>query len=171
MATSKAKTVSAYLAELPADRRRQLASVRKLVNASLPAGYDEGMLYGMVAWYIPLAKFSDTYNRQPLGVAGLAAHKRTNTLYLFGPYADPAQRKLLEDECAAIGKTFDMGKSCLHFSSIDDLPLNALRAVLGMTSPAALIAQHEKAHAARRAAGRFRKYKSAVAERRTTPRR
>src|SRR5687768_1697180 len=120
MATSKAKTVSAYLQELPADRREQISSVRKIVNASLPAGYEEGMLYGMIGWYIPLSKFPDTYNGMPLGVAALAAQKNTNTLYMM---PGPKERKLLADECKAMGKKFDMGKSCLHFKAVEDLPI------------------------------------------------
>ena len=161
MAISKAKTVGQYLRSLPADRREALTAVRETVNASLPRGYEEGMLYGMIGWYIPLSRFPDTYNGMPLCIAGRAAQKTTNTLYLMGPYGDPKQRKLLEDECRAAGKKFDMGKSCLHFSAVEALPLKAVRTVLRAIPVDDLIEQHEKAHASRRAAGKFRKYKTA----------
>ena len=68
MVSSAATTVDAYLAAQPADRRASLAAVREVVNRNLPAGFVEGMAFGMIGWAIPLARFPDTYNKQPLGI-------------------------------------------------------------------------------------------------------
>ena len=87
MASSKAATVAQYLAELPPERRAEIEKVRDLVNGALPAGYREGMGYGMIGWVIPLEDYPDTYNRQPLAYAGLAAQKNYNSLYLNCVYA------------------------------------------------------------------------------------
>ena len=75
MVSSSAATVSDYLTELPPERRAEIEKVRDVVNAALPAGYREGMAYGMIGWAIPLADYPDTYNKQPLGYAALAAQK------------------------------------------------------------------------------------------------
>ena len=75
---SKAATVDEYLAELPPERREAIAAVRAKVLARLPEGYDEGMLYGMVSWHVPLERYPDTYNGQPLSVASLASRKLQN---------------------------------------------------------------------------------------------
>ena len=73
MASSKAKTVEEYLAELPEDRRTVIASVRALVNRHIPDGYVEAMSWGMIAWEVPLARYPTTYNKQPLPYVALAA--------------------------------------------------------------------------------------------------
>ena len=76
MSRSKAKTVEAYLEELPDDRRAEIAAVRTLVRKHLPKGYEECMNYGMISWQVPLAKYPNTYNEQPLGYLALAAQSR-----------------------------------------------------------------------------------------------
>lgn len=67
MVSSKAKTVAEYLKELPADRRKEIEAVRKVIKQHLPKGFEEGMLYGMIGYYIPLKDYPETYNGQPLG--------------------------------------------------------------------------------------------------------
>ena len=78
MVSSRATTVADYLAELDPVRRAEIETVRDLVNAALPAGYSEGMGYGMIGWVIPLNDYPHTYNGQPLAYAGLAAQKNSN---------------------------------------------------------------------------------------------
>ena len=63
---SDAATVDAYLDELPDDRRAAIAAVRAVILEHLPQGFEEGMQYGMIGYYVPLERFPDTYNGQPL---------------------------------------------------------------------------------------------------------
>jgi hypothetical protein len=119
-------TVEAYLAAQPPDRRAVLSEVRSVVRRHLPDGYEEGIGWGAITWHIPLSRLPDTYNKQPLAYAALAPHKSYYTLYLMGPYGSPKLLRELEDGFRAAGKTLDMGKSCVHFRSIDDLPLDVI---------------------------------------------
>ena len=145
MVPSKARTVKEYLDELPADRRKEIAKVRSVVRKNLPKGYREMMAWGAICYAIPLERYPDTYNKQPLGYAGLAAQKNFNTLYLMGAYGDPKQRKALEDAFKKSGKKMDMGKSCLHFRSADDLPLEAIGKLIASTPPDRMIDMYEAA--------------------------
>lgn len=145
MVQSKATTVKKYLDELPADRRKEIAKVRNVVRKSLPKGYRETMNWGMISYEIPLERYPETYNKRPLAYAGLAAQKSVNTLYLTGSYGDPKQRKALEDAFKKSGKTMDMGKSCLHFRTADDLPLDAIGKIIASTPPEKMIAMYEAA--------------------------
>jgi len=145
MVQSKAKTVKEYLDELPTDRRREIAKVRSVVRKNLPKGYHEAMNWGMISYEVPLERYPATYNKQPLGYAGLAAQKNYNTLYLLGAYSDPALRRRLEDAFDESGKKMDMGKSCLHFRSVDDLPLDAIGEIIGAMPPEEMIARYETA--------------------------
>ena len=146
MVTSKAVTVDQYLAELPDDRRAEIARVRDTINAALPAGYREGIGYGMIGWVVPLEVYPDTYNKQPLAYAGLAAQKNYNSLYLNCVYASPERTERLKAAFAA-GKKLDMGKSCIRFNQADELPLDAIAAEIASTTPEQYIAIYEEARA------------------------
>jgi len=126
MVSSSATSVDAYIATLPEDRRATVSAVREVVRRNLPDGFEEGMQYGMIGWYVPLARFPDTYNKQPLGLAGLASQKNYISLYLNHVYGDPRTEAWFKDRWAETGKTLDMGKSCVRFRKLDDLPLDVI---------------------------------------------
>jgi hypothetical protein len=153
MASSKAATVEEYLQELPEDRRAVVSAVRDVVLRNLPAGYREAMGYGMITWGIPLEDYPDTYNGQPLGYAALAAQKNYYALYLMSPYMDADQEQRLRDDFRKAGKKLDMGKSCLRFKKLEDLPMDVIGRVIASTSPKEYIARYEavRAKAAARA--------------------
>ena len=134
MAGSTATTPEAYIAELPPDRQAAVRAVRDIVNANLPPGFREGMAYGMIAWYVPLERFPDTYNGQPLALAGLASQKQYLSLYLNAVYGNPDLERWFRDRWAATGKKLDMGKSCVRFRRLDDLPLDVIGETIARTS-------------------------------------
>ena len=104
MASSKAKTVDDYLAELPEDRRAVVSALRDLVNRHLPPGYVEAMSWGMISWEIPLSRYPATYNKQPLAYVALAAQKQYYALYLMACYANSSQDVALRNAYADAGK-------------------------------------------------------------------
>jgi uncharacterized protein DUF1801 len=144
MVSSPPTTVAKYLASLPPERRKVVAAVRKVVLKHLPAGYRETMGWGMINYGIPLEVYPDTYNGQPLCYAALAAQKNHYALYLMCAYADPKQVATLEKAYARIGKRMDMGKSCLRFKRLEDLPLEAVGKVIASSPPKKYIATYEK---------------------------
>ena len=146
MATSKAATVDEYLAELPGDRREVVSAVRDMVLRSLPAGYRESMAFGMIGYGIPLERYPNTYNGQPLAYAAIAAQKNYYALYLMSAYSG-AQEQAVRDAFAQAGKKLDMGKSCIRFKKLDDLPLEALGRIIASTPPDAYIAHSEAVRA------------------------
>ena len=147
MVSSTAATVADYLAELPADRRDEISQVRDVINAALPDGYREGIAYGMIGWVVPLQRYPDTYNRQPLGYAALAAQKNYNSLYLNCVYASEERKQKLKAAFAAAGKKLDMGKSCIRFKKADELPLDVIRDEISSTTPDEFIKIYEQARA------------------------
>ena len=143
MVMSAATTVEEYLAELPEDRRAVVAAVRRLVRKHLPKGFRETMGFGMVVYSVPLERYPDTYNGQPLCHIAIAAQKNYYSLYLTGVYQDRAQAAALKRAFQAAGKKLDMGKSCLRFKSVEDLPLEAIGQLIAGTSVDDFIAQYE----------------------------
>lgn len=134
MPRSVAASIEAYLAELPPARREVVARMRELILENLPQGYVESLAWGMLCYGIPLARYPHTYNGQPLGYVALAAQKDKYSLYLMGAYMDPARDKALRETFVKQGLKLDMGKSCLRFKSLAELPLPALaRMIAGMS--------------------------------------
>jgi hypothetical protein len=119
-------SVAAYLQGLPTERRKALETLRAIILGHLPAGYEEGIEFGMPSYFVPLARFSDTYNKRPLMLAAFASQKGYMSLYLMAVYGDPKTRAWFEKAYRDAGKKLDMGKSCVRFKSLDDLPLDVV---------------------------------------------
>ena len=145
MVKSDAVTVEEYLASLPDDRREAIGAVRRVVLENLPPGYEECMAFGMIAWVVPLSRYPDTYNKQPLSLASLASQKRHLALYLNSVYSDEDTREWFTSTCAASGKRLDMGKSCVRFKRLDDLPLDVVGQAIARTSVDDFLANYEAA--------------------------
>ena len=150
MAKREGATVSQYLAGLPAARRKEIEAVRAVVKKHMPTGYEEGIQSGMISWQVPLERYPSTYNKQPLSYVALAAQKNYNALYLVGCYMEDAQREQLAAAFKSAGLQMDMGKSCLRFSSPQELPLDAIGKVIGSMPPEAMIEAYEKARPKKR---------------------
>ncbi|HSP14264.1 MAG TPA: DUF1801 domain-containing protein [Thermoanaerobaculia bacterium] len=133
-------TVSEYLRELPEDRRKVIAKLRTVIRRHLPKGYEEAVSLGTIVWRIPLQRFPDTYNGQPLWYAALAARKNYYTLHLMTAYANANEQRWLRDAFRKAGKKLDMGKACIRFKRLDDLPLDVIGEVIGRTTPEEFVA-------------------------------
>ena len=147
MAKSAAQTVDEYLDELPEDRRRVVAAVRDVIVKNLPAGYREGLAFGMIGYVVPLERYPKTYNGQPLSYAALAAQKNHYALYLNSVYQSPEREARLREEFEEAGKKLDLGKSCVRFKKLEDLPLEVIGRTIASVPTDTFIAEHEAARA------------------------
>ena len=147
---SDATSVAQYLAELPADRRAAIEAVRQTILANLPEGYEEAMNWGMITYQVPFDRYPNTYNGQPLAYVALASQKNYMAVYLTGIYADDETRQAFEAAYRATGKRFDVGKSCVRFRKLDDLPLSLIGESVARFGVDDFIAQAEKAHPVRK---------------------
>ena len=123
MVSSQADTVEKYLAELPTERREVVAAVRDEILQNLPSGYRETMNWGMISYEIPLDRYPQTYNGEPLTLAALAAQKHHYAVYLMSVYMQPDGVDRLRAGFERAGKKLDMGKSCVRFRKLEDVPL------------------------------------------------
>ena len=130
---SDAKTVAQYLSNLDGVRREAISAVRGVILDNLPDGYEEAMQFGMITYVVPLSVLADTYNGQPLMYVALASQKRHMSLYLTNVYADEAVEQWFRERYRAADKKLDMGKSCVRFRKLDDLPLALVGEVVART--------------------------------------
>ena len=146
---STAATVEEYLSELPQDRREAVESVRQVILDNLPPGYEEVMNWGMITYQVPLETYPDTYNGRPLMYAALASQKQHISLYLTGIYVDSEAQQTFEAAYRATGKRYDVGKSCVRFKKLDDLPLPLIGESIASLDVDSFIERVEKARSAR----------------------
>ena len=144
MVQSTAATVPAYLKSLPPERRSVVSAVRKVIRKHLPKGYEEKMNWGMITWQVPLKRYPDTYNKQPLAFVALAAQKNNYALYLMCAYQDKVFEKSLLDAYRKLRRKPDKGKSCLRFKRLEDLPLEAIGGLISTIEVEDFIATYEK---------------------------
>src|SRR5438034_10177702 len=108
-----ASTVAHYLAALPADRRAALSAVRKAINESLPAGYEEGIQFGMIGWYVPLSVYPAGYGENPkvpLPFVALGSLKSVIVLHFLCFYGHPTLSTWFISEYHKSGKQLDLGQ-------------------------------------------------------------
>ena len=141
---SEAGTVEHYLDSLPPERRDVISTVRDVINRAVPHGYVEDIAFGMIAWSVPLERFPDTYNGQPLGYVALAAQKRYYSLYLNAVYTGSVEEAEFRRRWEATGRRLDMGKSCVRFRKLDDLDLGLVAEVVAATSVDEFIQQYKQ---------------------------
>ena len=151
---STAETVAEYLAGLTQDRRQAIEQVRRTIFDHLPQGYEEAMNWGMITYQIPLDRYPDTYNGQPLMYAALASQKNHMAVYLSGVYSSDEAREKFETAYKATGKRFDVGKSCVRFKKLDDLPLDLIGDTIASMEVEQLIALVESVHSGRKSGQR-----------------
>ena len=147
---SDAKTVEEFLASLPEDRRTALQAVRETILENLPDGYDEVMNWGMITYEVPLETCPDTYNGKPLLYAALGSQKKHMAVYLTGIYMDEGTREEFEASYRDTGQRMDMGKSCVRFRKLEDLPLPLIGEAIGQIPADEFVERVKAVHSARK---------------------
>lgn len=129
MARKISPAVTAFIAGLPPDRRREVERVRTVIRKNLPAGYEEVVTKGMLVYQVPLERYADTYNGHPLWYIAIASQKSYLSLHLVSIYMNPA----LTDRLKGAGKKLNIGKGCVRFKSADELPLDVVGEIVAAT--------------------------------------
>jgi hypothetical protein len=106
------------------------------------------MQFGMIGYCVPLDRYPRTYNRQPLNYAALASQKHHMAVYLNNIYGDPELERWFTEAYRATGKRLDMGKSCVRFRRLEDLPVDLIAEAIAKTSVDHFIERYEQAQAA-----------------------
>ncbi len=143
-------SVAQYLASLPADRRAAISAVRKGINEHLPSGYEEGIQFGMIGWYVPLSMYPAGYgeNRKvPLSFLGLASQKSQMVLHCMCFYGNPGLLTWFTNEYKKSGKKLDMGVGCVRFKSLEDLALDVVGRTVARVSAEEHVANYQAARA------------------------
>lgn len=137
---SNVTTVDAYVASLPTDRQETVRALLAVIRANIPKGYEESILWGMPCWSVPLERYPNTYNKQPLMLAAMASQKNHYAAYLILPDLKP----WFVAAYAKTGKKLDMGGSCVRFKKLEDVPLDLIGEAVGKVGVDEYLAYYER---------------------------
>ena len=127
---STATTPEEYIAQLPEDRKEVFEKLRSIILKNLPEGFEEGINYGMIGYYVPHSIYPDGYHctpELPLPFMNIASKKNSVNVYHSGIYADKELYDWFVGEYSNYSKRkLDMGKSCVRFKKIDEIPFKLI---------------------------------------------
>ena len=121
----KANSLENYLSQLSDDRKIAISTLRKIIVDNIPKGYKETVEYGAISFIVPLEIF--TINDQQLAYISIASQKNYMALYLN--CYEPIPEWFIK-EYKASGKRLDIGKSCIRFKKIENLPMDIIPKVV-----------------------------------------
>lgn len=143
-----AKTPDEYIASLPEDRKPAISALRKVINDNLPKGFKETMGYGHMGWVVPFETYPAGYHcdpTQPLPFMGVASQKNHIAVYSMCLYGEVEVLTWFRDEWAKYSKKkLDMGKSCIRFKKLQDIPLELIGELASKVTPEQWIEMYEK---------------------------
>jgi hypothetical protein len=146
---SNKTTVEEYLQELPEERRGPMEELRGVILENLPEGLEEGMQYGMIGYFVPLSRYPKGYHctpGEPLPFISLASQKNSINVYHMGMYMEEEILNWYLGEYPKYIKTKpDMGKSCIRFKKVDQLPLKLIGELMQKMSVERYIEIYEEA--------------------------
>lgn len=126
----KANSPEDYIDQVPQERQNALKKLRKTIKDNLPKGFQEGISYGMIGYVVPHSRYPDGYHcdpKTPLPFMSFASQKNSVNLYHSGIYSKPEIHDWFVGEYPKHCKTkLDMGKSCIRFKKIDDIPYDLI---------------------------------------------
>jgi hypothetical protein len=138
-----------YVETIPDERRPIIQKLREVIKANLPAGYEETMTYGMIGYVIPKTIYPKGYHCPPfppLGLLSIASQKNFIGFYHMGIYMNPILLDWFVSEYPKHAKSkLDMGKSCVRFKKMDDIPYELIAELCTKISVNAYIEQYEAA--------------------------
>jgi uncharacterized protein YdhG (YjbR/CyaY superfamily) len=141
-------TPEQYIAQLSEDRKEVIKKLRDTIIANLPENFAETISYGMLAFVVPHSVYPKGYHcdkTQPLPFINLASQKNFIALYHMGMYADPKLLDWFVGEYPKHCKSKpDMGKSCIRFKKMDDIPYELIGELAGKMTAEEWIAKYEE---------------------------
>ena len=140
-------TVSDYLDNLPEERIDSFNTLRKVILSNLPEGFEECINYGMIGYVVPHSIYPAGYHcdtKLPLPFMNIANQKNFIAFYHMGIYGNADLMSWFVNEFPNYSKAkLDMGKSCIRFKKMDDIPFELIGELVKKMSVEDWINQYE----------------------------
>ncbi|MFM9422204.1 MAG: DUF1801 domain-containing protein [Bacteroidota bacterium] len=123
-------TIQDYLDQVDPIKKDAFLQLRSTIQKNIPAGFHEELSYGMIGYVVPHAIYPKGYHcspHLPLPFVSIAAQKNFIALYHMGIYAQPELLNWFVQEYPKhVSAKLDMGKSCIRFKKIDNIPFQLI---------------------------------------------
>ena len=147
---AKEKEIQNYIEAISTEKKEHFMQLRSVILKSLPSGFSEEMSYGMVGFVVPHSIYPSGYHcnpKLPLPFMSIAAQKNSINLYHMGIYANPSLQEWFQNEYPKHCKAkLDMGKSCIRFKKLDQIPYQLIGELCTKMSASEWISMYEKAY-------------------------
>lgn len=140
-------TVTGYLESLPEPRKERIEKIVELLQKNLPKGFEEGMSYGMIGYFVPLTMYPAGYHcnpKLPVPFINLASQKNNISLYHMALYSGTLLDWFTNEWPKHCNYKLDMGKSCIRFKDNKEIPYALLGELFGKITPETWIEIYEK---------------------------
>ena len=128
--TYKATSPEDYISQVPEERQSAIKTLRQVIKDNLPKGFEEGIQYNMIGYYVPHSVYPDGYHcdpKTPLPFMSFASQKNSVNLYHSGIYANPELHDwFIKEYPKHCKRKLDMGKSCIRFKKMDEIPFELI---------------------------------------------
>jgi hypothetical protein len=145
---AKPTTVAEYFDALAPDRKEPMERLMASIEANLPSGFELILNYGMPNWVVPHSLYEAGYHvnpKLPLPFLAIASQKSHVAVYHMGVYASPTLMDWFVGAYAEHCKTkLDMGKSCIRFKKVADIPHELIGELCSKMSPRQWIEVYEQ---------------------------
>lgn len=126
----EAKNVDDYIGQIPKERKNPIRKLRQVILENLPQGFEEGINYKMIGYYVPHSLYPHGYHcdpKLPLPFMNLASQKNFIAFYHMGMYAQKELYNWFVSEYPKQSeRKLDMGKSCIRFKYLNDIPYDLI---------------------------------------------
>jgi hypothetical protein len=145
---SSNQAIKNYIDSLPEERKNAIESLRKIIKEYVPKGFEETFNYGMISYVVPLSIYPKGYHcssETPLPFINIASQKSHIAIYHMGIYAQPELLNWFTNEYTKLSKKkLDMGKSCIRFKKVNEIPYDLIKDLVTKMSVTEWIHLYEK---------------------------
>lgn len=142
-------SVEDLIAAIADERKSAVEKLRQTILQNLPEGFEETVSYGMISYVVPHSIYPKGYHcdpKIPLPFLSFASQKNSINLYHMGIYAEKSLYDwFIHEYPKHTSQKLDMGKSCIRFKKVNDIPLDLIATLVQKMTPKQWVELYEQA--------------------------
>ncbi len=144
----KETDVDEYIQKIHPERKKALTKLRTVICQNIPKDFEEIINYGMPSYVVPHTLYPAGYHcdpKLPLPFVSFASQKNFIAVYHMGIYANAELMNwFIAEYPNHCSRKLDMGKSCIRFKKIDEIPYDLIGELMRKISVEDWISSYEE---------------------------
>ena len=142
------ESVKEYISQLEGDRLIAIEKLRKVILDNIPKGFEEVLSYKMIGYVVPHSIYPEGYHcdrKLPLPFINIASQKNYIAVYHMGIYVnEDLMEWFVKEYPNHCQKKLDMGKSCIRFKKVEDIPYELIGKLVSKMSVEDWVSSYEQ---------------------------